>query len=67
MKIPFLDKIKSLEKEISDSKSEINWLLEDKNKNEIRFRIIEEVLKKGELGQLTKKRMVEAIRHAINS
>jgi len=67
MKIPFLDKIKGLEKEISDSKSEINWLLEDKNKNEIRFRIIEEVLKKGELGQLTKKRMVEAIRHAVNS
>ena len=41
--------------------------MEDKNKNEIRFIIIEEVLKKGELGQLTKKRMVEAIRHAVNS
>ena len=67
MKIPFVDKIKKLETKLNEANTEIDWLVDNKHKFEKKFALIETLLKQGELGKATKKRMIITIRHVINT
>ena len=63
MKIPFL----GIKKKLLEAEAEIDWLLKWKLEIEKRIDAIEELMKYGETGRLTKKRMINGIRQVINT
>ena len=67
MRIPFIDKIKELEKKLNKAEAEIQWQSEWKHKTEKKMELIEKILTQGAEGKLTKKRMSETIKHILSN
>tara|TARA_R100000781_G_scaffold81194_1_gene50071 strand:- start:381 stop:584 length:204 start_codon:yes stop_codon:yes gene_type:complete len=67
MRIPFIDKIKELEKKLNKAEAEIQWQIEWKHKTEKKMELIEKILTQGAEGKLTKKRMSETIKHILSN
>ena len=67
MKIPLWTKLKELEKKNQDAESEIQWLIDWKHKTEKKIDLIERIMQQGLDGKLTKKRMVDTIKHILTT
>ena len=67
MRIPLWSELKELKKKSQDAESEIQWLIDWKHKTEKKIDLIERIMQQGLDGKLTKKRMVDTIKHILTT
>ena len=67
MRIPLWSELKELKKKNQDAESEIQWLIDWKHKTEKKIELIEGIMNQALDGKLTKKRMIDYIKHILNT
>ena len=67
MRIPLWTELKELKKKNQDAESEIQWLIDWKHKTEKKIDLIERIMQQGIDGKLTKKRMIDTIKHILTT
>jgi len=67
MRIPLWSELKELKKKNQDAESEIQWLIDWKHKTEKKIELIERIMNQALDGKLTKKRMIDTIKHILNT
>tara|TARA_R100000234_G_C4838608_1_gene110088 strand:- start:262 stop:465 length:204 start_codon:yes stop_codon:yes gene_type:complete len=67
MRIPLWSELKELKKKNQDAESEIQWLIDWKHKTEKKIELIERIMNQALDGKLTKKRMIDTIKHILTT